>query len=57
MPQDRVAQFAHMDAQKLLRETERAAGSELIEQHDELIVFNNELENLASVRIMSHDRN
>jgi hypothetical protein len=46
-----------MDSQKLLRETERAAGPELIVQHDELIVYNNELDNLASVNIISDVRN
>ncbi len=38
LPQDRVSAFANMNPQELLKETERAAGgSELIQQHEQLI--------------------
>ncbi|KAI8910380.1 hypothetical protein EDD86DRAFT_205257 [Gorgonomyces haynaldii] len=38
LPQDRVASFAQMDTVKLLHETERAAGNNLLETHQKLIV-------------------
>ncbi|KAJ3220561.1 Structural maintenance of chromosomes protein 5 [Clydaea vesicula] len=38
LPQDKVSQFAQMNSQELLKETERAAGGfELLEQHQNII--------------------
>ncbi|KAK9459299.1 uncharacterized protein V1516DRAFT_505507 [Lipomyces oligophaga] len=40
LPQDKVAEFAHMSPQKLLVETERAAGSiDMVERHRRLAVL------------------
>ncbi|KAK7202744.1 P-loop containing nucleoside triphosphate hydrolase protein [Myxozyma melibiosi] len=48
LPQDKVAEFAHMSPQLLLQETERATGSaEMLSQHQELIKLQNEYTALA----------
>jgi structural maintenance of chromosomes protein 5 len=52
LPQDKVAGFAQMDAPRLLRETERAAGLRLLEQHDQLIGLQKELKSLESVILL-----
>ncbi|KAK9474578.1 P-loop containing nucleoside triphosphate hydrolase protein [Dipodascopsis tothii] len=54
LPQDKVAEFAHMTPQRLLIETERAAGSpSMLPQHERLIELNNEYKLLTS----SNDKN
>ena len=43
LPQDKVCSFAAMSAPELLRETEKAVGSEdLLQKHDELIRLRND---------------
>ena len=37
LPQDKVSGFAQMDPTKLLKETERAAGKDLLQNHEKLI--------------------
>jgi chromosome segregation ATPase len=49
LPQDKVASFAQMDAPKLLRETERAAGTFTLNEHDKLITLQKELKALEAV--------
>ncbi|KAJ2996452.1 Structural maintenance of chromosomes protein 5 [Globomyces sp. JEL0801] len=48
LPQDRVASFAKMSPEVLLKETERAAGSELFETHDLLISKQDKLQNMKT---------
>ena len=51
LPQDRVAEFARMTPQQLLRETQRAAGNEnLTSWHDTLISSGKELRTIQDVR-------
>ena len=51
LPQDRVAEFARMTPQTLLKETQRAAGNEnLTTWHDALIESGQELKGLEVVR-------
>jgi chromosome segregation ATPase len=53
LPQDRVAEFARMSPQQLLRETERAAGVEnLTAWHDALISSGKELKELQTVCVL-----
>jgi chromosome segregation ATPase len=53
LPQDKVAGFAQMDPPRLLRETERAAGMTLLQQHDQLIGLQKELKTLESVDLFN----
>ena len=51
LPQDRVAEFARMTPQTLLKETQRAAGNEnLTTWHEALIRSGQELKELEAVR-------
>ena len=51
LPQDRVAEFARMTPQNLLKETQRAAGNEnLTTWHEALIKSGQELKELEVVR-------
>ena len=51
LPQDRVAEFARMTPQNLLKETQRAAGNEnLTTWHEALIKSGKELKELEGVR-------
>jgi len=51
LPQDRVAEFARMTPQTLLKETQRAAGNEnLTTWHEALIKSGQELKELGAVR-------
>ncbi|KAI0722553.1 P-loop containing nucleoside triphosphate hydrolase protein, partial [Earliella scabrosa] len=53
LPQDRVAEFARMTPQQLLRETQRAAGNEnLTAWHDTLISSGKELKQIQEVRLL-----
>lgn len=53
LPQDRVAEFARMTPQQLLRETQRAAGNEnLTAWHDTLISSGKELRQIQQVRML-----
>ena len=50
LPQDRVAEFARMTPQQLLRETQRCAGNEnLTSWHDTLIQSGKDLKTLQAV--------
>ena len=50
LPQDRVAEFARMSPQHLLRETQRCAGNEnLTAWHDTLIQSGKDLKQLQDV--------
>lgn len=50
LPQDRVAEFARMTPQNLLKETQRAAGNEnLTTWHESLIRSGQELKELGAV--------
>lgn len=50
LPQDRVAEFARMTPQNLLKETQRAAGNEnLTTWHESLIRSGQELKELETV--------
>ena len=52
LPQDRVAEFARMTPQQLLRETQRAAGNEnLTSWHDTLISSGKELRQIQDVNV------
>jgi uncharacterized protein HemY len=52
LPQDRVAEFARMTPQNLLKETQRAAGNEnLTTWHEALIRSGQELKELGAVRV------
>ena len=52
LPQDKVAEFAKMNPQELLKATQEAAGHEkLLAWHQDLIKFGNEVRELSSVRI------
>ena len=54
LPQDKVAEFAKMNPQELLKATQEAAGHEkLLVWHQDLIKFGNEVRELSSVRIHS----
>lgn len=51
LPQDKVAEFARMSPQQLLRETQRAAGNENLTQwHDTLITAGKDLKAMQEVR-------
>ena len=53
LPQDRVAEFARMTPQQLLRETQRAAGNpNLTAWHDTLIESGKSLKNIQDVPIL-----
>ncbi|GAO47811.1 hypothetical protein G7K_2009-t1 [Saitoella complicata NRRL Y-17804] len=49
LPQDKVVEFAQLTPEKLLQETQRAAGDEnMLKQHQELISLRNEQKGLSS---------
>lgn len=54
LPQDKVAEFAQMNPQELLRATQKAAGNEhLIKWHDALIEIGKALKKLSEVEYSS----
>jgi chromosome segregation ATPase len=64
LPQDKVASFAKMNTKELLRETQRAAGLNLLEMHDgiiakqtEFISLEKETEDLKSKLKVLQDKN
>ncbi|KAI0071832.1 P-loop containing nucleoside triphosphate hydrolase protein [Panus rudis PR-1116 ss-1] len=57
LPQDRVAEFARMSPQQLLRETQRAAGDEnLTAWHDTLIAAGRELKTLQESMVADREQ-
>jgi chromosome segregation ATPase len=57
LPQDKVAEFARMNPQQLLRETQRAAGDKrLTEWHDTLIESGKEMRELAEKLASDRER-
>ncbi|KAI9033358.1 P-loop containing nucleoside triphosphate hydrolase protein [Hyaloraphidium curvatum] len=56
LPQDRVSEFASLNAQQLLRETQRAAGGpKMVAAHEKLTKLNNEVKDLEK-RLAELDR-
>lgn len=51
LPQDRVASFAALSPQQILRETEKAVGSEAtLQMHDQLILLHQKEKSFESVK-------